>query len=77
MTQIKDTLPVSGVRPKQNPEVRPKRSPEERNICKQLGNVRRYLAKSTDANFKSSWESRITIYEAQLAKAEARARFIR
>ena len=66
--QIKGTLPVS--------EVRPKRSPEERNIRKQLGKVRRYLAKSTAANMRSSWESRITIYEAQLAKAEARARFI-
>ena len=69
MTQIKGTLPVS--------EVHPKRSPEERNIRKQLGKVRRYLAKSTDANMRSSWESRITVYEAQLAKAEARARFIR
>jgi hypothetical protein len=69
MTQTKDTRPVS--------EVQPKRSPEERNIRKQLGKVRRYLAKSTAVNFKSSWESRITIYEAQLAKAEARARFIR
>ena len=69
MTQTKGTLPIS--------EVGPKRSPEERNIRKQLGKVRRYLAKSTDATFKSSWESRIAVYEAQLAKAEARARFIR
>jgi hypothetical protein len=68
MTQIKGTLPVS--------EISPKRSPEERNIRKQLGNVRRYLAKSTDANMRSSWESRIAVYEAQLKKAEARARFI-
>ena len=68
MTQIKGTLPVS--------EIHPKRSPEERNIRKQLGKVRRYLAKSTDANFKSSWESRITVYEAQLVKAESRARHI-
>ena len=68
MTQIKGTLPVS--------EISPKRSPEERNIRKQLGNVRRYLAKSTDANMRSSWESRIAVYEAQLEKAEARARFI-
>ena len=67
MTPIKGTLPISEV---------PKRSPEERNIRKQLGNVRRYLAKSTDANMRSSWESRITIYEAQLKKAEARARHI-
>jgi len=67
--QIKGTLPVS--------EVRPKQSPEEHNICKQLGKVRRCLAKSTDANFKSFWESRITVYEKQLAKAEARARLIR
>jgi hypothetical protein len=68
MTQIKGTLPVS--------EISPKRSPEERNIRKQLGNVRRYLAKSTDATMRSSWESRIAVYEAQLEKAEARARFI-
>jgi hypothetical protein len=68
MTQIKGTLPAS--------EIHPKRSPEERNIRKQLGKVRRYLAKSTDANFKSSWESRITVYETQLAKAKARARLI-
>jgi hypothetical protein len=68
MIQIKDTLPVS--------EVRPKRSPEERNIRKQLCNVRRYLAKSTAANIRSWWESRIAAYETQLAKAEARARFI-
>lgn len=64
MTQIKGSLPIS--------EVGSKRSPEDRNIRKQLGKVRRYLAKSTDATFKSSWESRITVYEAQLAKAEAR-----
>lgn len=69
MTQIKGTLPIS--------EVHPERSPEERNIRKQLGKVRRYLAKSTDANFKSFWENQIIVYEAQLAKAEARARFIR
>jgi hypothetical protein len=68
MTQIKGALPVS--------ELHPKRSPEERNIRKQLGKVRRYLAKSTDANFKSLWESRITIYEAQLAKTESRARHL-
>jgi hypothetical protein len=72
MTQIGDTLPVSKIHPKQSLE----RSPEERNICKQLGKVRRCLAKSTDANFKSFWESRITVYEKQLAKAEARAHFI-
>ena len=68
MIQIKDTVPVS--------EVRPKRSPEERNIRKQLGNVRRYLTKSTAANMRGWWESRITIYETQLEKAEARARLI-
>jgi len=67
------TLPISKVQPKRSPE----RSPEERNIRKQLGKVRRYLAKSTDANMKTSWENRIIVYEAQLAKAEARARFIR
>ena len=60
MTQIKGTLPIS---------------PEERNIRKQLGKVRRYLTKSTDANFKSWWENQIKAYETQLAKAEARARF--
>jgi len=69
MMQPKGTLPIS--------EVGPKRSPEERNIRKQLGKVRRYLAKSTDASFRNSWENRITVYEAQLARAEARARFIR
>jgi hypothetical protein len=69
MMQTKGTLPIS--------EVGPKRSPEERNIRKQLGKVRRYLAKSTDASFRNSWENRITVYEAQLARAEARARFIR
>jgi hypothetical protein len=68
MTQFKGTLPIS--------QVHARRSPEERNISKQLGKVRRYLAKSTNANFKSSWESRILVYEAQLAKAQARARFI-
>ena len=69
MTQIKGTLPGS--------EIGSKRSPEERNIRKQLGKVRRYLAKSTNANMRSSWESRITVYETQLKKAEARARFIK
>ncbi|MGD1019466.1 MAG: hypothetical protein ABSA12_09120 [Verrucomicrobiia bacterium] len=69
MAQIKGTLPIS--------EDGRKRSPEERNIRKQLGKVRRYLAKSTDPSFKSSWENRITVYEAQLVKAEARARFIK
>jgi hypothetical protein len=69
MAQTKGTPPVS--------EIDRIRSPEERNIRKQLGKVRGYLAKSTDANFKNSWESRITIYEAQLVKAAARARFIK
>ncbi|MGO9527154.1 MAG: hypothetical protein ACLP0A_06255 [Verrucomicrobiia bacterium] len=69
MIQTKGTLPVS--------EVSRNRSPEERNIRKQLGKVRRYLAKSTDANMRSSWESRIAVYEGQLVKAEARARFIK
>jgi hypothetical protein len=69
MAQIKGTPPIS--------DIGQKRSPEERNIRKQLGKVRRYLAKSRDPNFTSSWENRITVYEAQLAKAAARARFIR
>jgi hypothetical protein len=69
MIQTQGTLPVS--------EVSPKRSPEERNIRIQLSNVRRNLAKSTAANMRGWWESRITIYETQLAKAEARARLIR
>jgi hypothetical protein len=51
--QTKGALPVS--------EIDPKRSPEERNIRKQLGRVRRYLAKSTDANFRFSWENRIIV----------------
>ena len=66
--QTKGTLPVS--------DVNSKRSPEERNIRKQLGKVRRYLAKSTDANMRSSWESRIAVYEGQLVKAEARKRWV-
>jgi hypothetical protein len=68
MTQIKNT-PVS--------EISPNRSPEERNIRKQLSRVRRYLAKSTSADMRNSWENRIAVYEGQLEKAEARARFIR
>jgi len=67
-------IPIEGKLPISKPQ--PKRSPEERNIRKQLGRVRRYLAKSTDANIKSAWENRITIYEAQLKKAEARAHLI-
>jgi hypothetical protein len=66
--QTKGALPKS--------DVGRNRSPEERNIRKQLGKVRRYLAKSTNADMRSSWESRITIYEAQLVKAEARPRWI-
>jgi hypothetical protein len=69
MTQTTGTLPAS--------EVDPKRSPEERNIRKQLSNVRRYLAQTTADNAKSWWESRIKTYEKQLAKVEARARLIR
>jgi hypothetical protein len=69
MAQTKHTLPAS--------EFHPKRSPEERNIREQLGKVRRYLAKSTAANVRSWWESRIKVYEAQLKKAEARAGIIR
>jgi len=68
MIETKGTLPAS--------EVRPKGSSEERNIRKQLGKVRRYLAQSTDANMRSWWENQIKTYETQLAKAEARARFI-
>jgi len=68
MTEIKGTLPMS--------EPHPTRSPEELNIRKQLGKVRRYLAKSTNGNIRSWWESRIKVYEAQLAKAGAHARFI-
>jgi hypothetical protein len=68
-------IPTKGAAPIS--EADRKRSPEERNIRKQLGRVRRYLAKSTDANFKFSWENRIIVYEAQLARAEARARFIK
>jgi hypothetical protein len=65
--------PIEGPAP--IPKVQPKRSPEEANIRKQLGKVRRYLAKSTDANIKNAWENRITMYEVQLKRAEARARF--
>jgi len=69
VTETKGTKPVS--------EISPKRSPEERNIRKQLGKVRRYLAASTNTNMRNSWESKITTYKAQLVKAEARARFIK
>jgi len=69
MTQTKGALPIS--------EVGSKRSPEERNIRRLLGKVRRHLARSTEATFKSSWESRVKVLEAQLATAEARARFIK
>ena len=65
MATTKGTLP--------DPEISRKRSPEERNILKQLGNVRRYLDKSMSPSMRSIWESRITIYEKQLLKAEARA----
>jgi hypothetical protein len=67
--QTKGTPPIA--------EIHPKRSPEEANICKQIGKVRRYLAKSTTPTMRSSWESRIATYEKQLVKAEARARHIR
>ena len=67
MTEKKGTKPAS--------EISPKRSPEERNIRKQLGKVSRYLAASTNSNMRSSWESKIVVYKAQLVKAEARARF--
>jgi len=69
-----NVIQTKGTQP--NSEVGRNRSPEERNIRKQLGKVRRYLAKSTDANMRSSWESRIAVYEAQLVKAEARPRWI-
>jgi hypothetical protein len=68
VTEKKGTSPVS--------EIGPKRNPEERNIRKQLGRVRRHLAASTNSNMRSLWETRITRYEMQLAKAEARARHI-
>ncbi len=67
MIEKKGATPISGISPKRNPE--------ERNIRKQLGRVSRYLAKSTDANMRNSWESKIVVYKAQLVKAEARARF--
>jgi hypothetical protein len=66
MTEKKGTSPIS--------EISPKRSPEERNIRKHLGRVRRNLAASTNGNMRSLWETRITRYEAQLVKAEARVR---
>jgi len=69
MTPIKGPLPI--------PEAGSKRSPEERNIRRLLGRVRRNLAKSTQATFKSSWESRVKTLEAQLATAGVRARFIK
>lgn len=68
MIPIEGKLPISKVQPKQ--------SPEERNIRKQLAKVRRYFAKSADANIKAAWENRIAVYEVQLKKAEARARFV-
>jgi hypothetical protein len=69
MTPIKGTPP--------GPETNARRNPEERNIRKQLARVSRYMAKSTNANIRNSWESRIAVYKGQLAKAEARARFIK
>jgi hypothetical protein len=69
VTEKKGNSPLS--------EISPKRSAEERNIRKQLANVQRYLAASTNANMRSSWESKIIVYKAQLVKAEARARYIR
>jgi hypothetical protein len=68
MIQTKGNVPVS--------EASRNRSPEERNIRKQMGKVRRYLAKSTTAEMRSSWESRIAVYEGQLVKAEARHRWV-
>jgi hypothetical protein len=65
---------IKGARP--GSEIIPKRSPEERNIRKQLGRVRRNLAASTNTNMRSLWEGRITTCKTQLAKAEARARFL-
>ena len=67
MSEIKGSPPIS--------KVSPERSPEERNIRKQLGNVRRSLAQSTNSNFKKWWESQIIVYEKQLVKANARACF--
>ena len=67
MTEINGSPPIS--------KVSPERSPEERNIRKQLGNVRRSLAQSTNSNFKKWWESQIIVYEKQLVKANARACF--
>jgi hypothetical protein len=69
VTEKKGTSPTT--------EISPKRSPEEANIRRQLSKVRRYLAASTNTNMRNSWESKITIYKAQLVKAEARARFIK
>lgn len=66
-------IPIEGSTPIS--KVQPKRSPEEANIRKQLGRVRRYFAKSTDANIKTAWENRIAVYETQLKRAEARAKF--
>ena len=65
MAQTKGTLP--------DPEISRKRSPEERNVRKQLADVRRYLDKSMSPSMRSIWESRIAICEKQLVKAEARA----
>lgn len=49
------------------------RSPEEQNIVRQLGKVRRYLAKAPTTFSRNAWESRIALCEKQLAKAKVRA----
>lgn len=69
MALTKGTPPV--------PEISRIRSPEERNICRQLSKVRRYLDKSMSPSMRTLWENRIATYETQLAKAEVRAGVIR
>jgi hypothetical protein len=69
MALTKGTPPVS--------EISRIRSPEERNICRQLSKVRRYLDKSMSPSIRTMWEGRIATYETQLAKAEVRAGVIK
>jgi hypothetical protein len=64
--QNKGKLPV--------PEIHLKRNASVCNLRTRLSKVRGYLAKSTAPHLRSEWESRITKYESQLAKAVAHAR---
>ena len=69
MEPIKGTSPVLVVCSKRNASVC--------NLRTRIKKVRGYLAKSTTADLRSAWESRIASYEKQLAKVIASASVIR